>query len=224
LRDCPKNLPLNFNISKREFIQLTGHDSSIKTRKQPTTMIGCFITLTGSLAQQNASFYVNVIRGEIMRSISLVFLILIILISGCSGNNPTKERSIPMMLYDFNEPYRFPFEVNDVRTEISIDNPYALHQYVFHYKNKQTTQEINYILSNVIDKPEKVSEQGRKPIVLINGKMAYYEEDENSQSIWWESENGFLARFIYHVNGYRDQLGNYKLDESDLIDLANQVQ
>lgn len=42
-----------------------------------------------------------------MRSSSLVFLILIILISGCSGNNSTKERSIPMMLYEFNEPFRF---------------------------------------------------------------------------------------------------------------------
>ncbi|OME74116.1 hypothetical protein BK120_32090 [Paenibacillus sp. FSL A5-0031] len=159
-----------------------------------------------------------------MRSISLVFLILMILISGCSGHNPNKERIIPMMRYDFNEPFRFPFEVNEVRTEISIDDPYELHQYVFHYKNKQTTQEISYILSKVIDEPEKVSEQGKQPIELENGKQAYYKEDETSQSIWWKSENGFLARFIYYINGYHIQLGNYKLDESDLIDLANQVQ
>lgn len=95
-----------------------------------------------------------------MRSISFVFLILIILISGCSGSNPTEERSISM-LYDFNEPFRFPFEVNEVRTEIAIDNPDYLQQYIFHYKNKQTTQEIRFILSKVFDKPEKISEQGK---------------------------------------------------------------
>ncbi|MGM0885115.1 MAG: hypothetical protein ACQEXQ_29240 [Bacillota bacterium] len=158
-----------------------------------------------------------------MRSISFVFLILIILLSGCSGSNQTEERS-KAMLYDFNEPFRFPFEVNEVRTEIAIDNPDILQQYVFHYKNKQTTQEIRYIMSKVIDEPEKISEQGKQPFEIENGKQAYYEEDGTSQSIWWESENGFLARFVYFINGNLEQLGNYKLDESDLIDLANQVQ
>lgn len=158
-----------------------------------------------------------------MKSISFVFLILIIFISGCSGGNQTEDRS-KSILYDFNEPFRFPFEVNEVRTEIAIDNPDALQQYVFHYKNKQTTQEIRYILSKVMDEPEKISKQGKQPFDLENGKQAYYEEDETSQSIWWVSENGFLARFVYYVNGNLNKLGNYKLDESDLVDLTNQVQ
>ncbi len=37
-------------------------------------------------------------------------------------------------------------------------------------------------------------------------------------------ENGFLGRFVYYINGNLDQLGKYKLDESYLIDLVNQVQ
>ncbi|RUT43984.1 hypothetical protein EJP82_18805 [Paenibacillus anaericanus] len=158
-----------------------------------------------------------------MRNISFSFLVMIFLLSGCSSSNPTEERS-KSMLYDFYEPYRFPFEVNEVRTEIAIDNPDVLQQYIFHYKNKQTTQELRYILSKVIDEPEKISSQGKQPFELENGKQAYYEEDETSQSIWWEGEKGFLARFVYYINGNLNQLNNYKLDESDLIDLANQVQ
>ncbi|MEK5396227.1 hypothetical protein [Paenibacillus sp. FSL K6-2859] len=150
-----------------------------------------------------------------------VLLILIILISGCSGGNPDRNLT---MNYDFAEPFRFPFEVNEVRTEVEMDDPYALQQYVFHYKNKQTTQEIKLILSKVIDDPENISEVGKSPLTLKNGKQAYYEEDENSQSIWWESKDGFLARFVYYINGYLDPLGDYKLNDSDLIDLANQVQ
>jgi|GEM_PF-6731310 len=158
-----------------------------------------------------------------MRRISFVFLVLCFLISGCSGGNPAEERS-KSMHYDFSEPYRFPFEVNEVRTEIAIDDADVLQQYVFHYKNKQTTQEIRYILSKVIDEPEKISEQGKEPFELENGKHVYYEENETSQSIWWESKDGFLARFVYYINGNRDRLGENKLEVSDLINLVNQVQ
>ncbi|MBD7971066.1 hypothetical protein [Paenibacillus gallinarum] len=158
-----------------------------------------------------------------MRNISFSFLVLFFLISGCSSGNSTDQIS-KSMLYDFNEPFRFPFEVNEVRTEIAIDNPDVLQQYVFHYKNKQSTHEIRYILSKVIGKSEEISKQGKEPFELENGKQAYYEEDETSQSIWWESENGFLARYVYYINGNFDELGSYKLDQSDLIDLANQVQ
>lgn len=158
-----------------------------------------------------------------MRRISFVFLILCFLISGCSGGNPAEERS-KSMHYDFSEPYKFPFEVNEVRTEIAIDDADVLQQYIFHYKNKQTTQEIRYILSKVIDEPEKISEQGKEPFELENGKHVYYEEKETSQSIWWESKDGFLARFVYYINGNRDRLGENKLEVSDLINLVNQVQ
>lgn len=92
-----------------------------------------------------------------------VLLILIILISGCSGGNPDRNLT---MNYDFAEPFRFPFEVNEVRTEVEMDDPYALQQYVFHYKNKQTTQEIKLILSKVFDDPENISEVGKSPFTL----------------------------------------------------------
>ena len=158
-----------------------------------------------------------------MRCISFIFLILCFLISGCSGGTHIDTRS-KSMLYEFTEPFRFPFEVNDVRTEIAIENPDLLQQYVFHYKNKQTKQEIKYILSKVIDKPEEISKQGKQLVKLKNGEQAYYEEDETSQLIWWDGENGFLARFVYYINGNREQLGSNKLAQSDLIDLINQVQ
>ncbi|OZB94088.1 hypothetical protein [Paenibacillus sp. XY044] len=155
-----------------------------------------------------------------MRSFSFVFLILCFLISGCSGGTQI-DRS---MRYDFTEPYKFPFEVNDVRTEIAIDNPDYLQQYVFHYKNKQTKQEINYILSKVIGNPEEASKQSNHPVKLKNGKQAYYKEDDTSQFIFWDSENGFLARFVYYIDGNTERLGSNKLAQSDLIDLINQVQ
>ncbi|WP_336789675.1 hypothetical protein [Paenibacillus sp. MMO-177] len=158
-----------------------------------------------------------------MRSIPFVFLVLMFLISGCSRGNPTTERS-KSILNDFTEPTTFPFEVNEVRTEIEIDNPDVLQQYVFHYKNKQTTQEIRYILSKVIDEPEKISKQGKELFELENGIQTYYEEGETSQSIWWESQDGFLARFVYYINGNQNPLGEYKLARSELIDLVKQVQ
>lgn len=156
-----------------------------------------------------------------MRSF-FVFLILSFLISGCSTKHvEVHNKSI---LYDFTEPFKFPFEVNEVRSEITIDNPDYLHQFVFHYKNKQTMQEIRYILSKVIDNPEQISQKGKQPLELKSGKQAYYQEDMTSQSIWWEGENGFLARFVYYIDGNREQLGKDKLAKSDLIDLVNQVQ
>jgi len=159
-----------------------------------------------------------------MRSISFVLLILMLLIGGCSGGSQTKKE-IKTMLYDFNEPFRFPFEVNEVRTEVQVDNIDVIQQFIFHYKNKQTTQEIRYILSKVINQPEKLSNMGTSRLELKTGKVAYYDEDKTSQSIWWEGENGFLARFYYYINGNMEQLDdNNKLQISELIELTNQVQ
>ncbi|KRE70837.1 hypothetical protein [Paenibacillus sp. Soil750] len=158
-----------------------------------------------------------------MKNISFAILLVFLLMCGCSGNSALTERS-KSMIYDFKEPFRFPFEVNEVRTEIAIDNPDVLQQFVFHYKNNQTTQEIRYILSKVIDQPEKVSEKGKQIVKLENGKQAFYEIDETSQSIWWEGKNGFLARFVYDINGNSEQLDDNKLEVSKLLDLANQVQ
>ncbi|ULO05539.1 hypothetical protein H1230_20980 [Paenibacillus sp. 19GGS1-52] len=114
-----------------------------------------------------------------MRKHYSVFLIFLILMSGCSGSHQT-EKGITTMLYNFKEPSKFPFEVNEVHTEVSVDNIDVLQQFVFHYKNKQTTHEIRYILSKVMDKPEELSEVGIPTLELVNGKPAYYEEDESS--------------------------------------------
>lgn len=101
-----------------------------------------------------------------------------------------------------------------------------MHQFIYHYLNKETTQEIKYILSKVIDDDSYVFSEKEKmqPINLENGTHVYYEEDEYSQSIWWESQNGFLARFVYYINGNQNPLGEYKLTRSELIDLVKQVQ
>jgi hypothetical protein len=159
-----------------------------------------------------------------VRITSFVLLILIFLISGCNVSNQMVEINEPMS-YDFNEPVSFPFEVNEVHTVIDNIMSGYLQQFVFHYKNKQSTQEIRYILSKVMEKPQKLSDIGTPTLELENGKQAYYEDDGTSQSIWWEGENGFLARFVYYVNGNSVHLDdNNKLEISELINLANQVQ
>ncbi|NIK22437.1 hypothetical protein [Paenibacillus lupini] len=159
-----------------------------------------------------------------MRIRFVALLILCCLISGCSVEKQSED-STHSILYDFQEPTSFPFEVNDVRTEIAIDNVDTLHQFVFHYKNKQTTQEIKYVLSKVIDESETASYvKGMKPLEVINGKQTYYEEDDSSQSIWWENEKGFVARYVYYINGSQEPLGMNTLTESELIELVKQVQ
>ncbi len=44
-----------------------------------------------------------------MKNIPFALLILLFLLCGCSGNNETQEKS-KQMIYNFNEPVRFPFE------------------------------------------------------------------------------------------------------------------
>ncbi|MGG3799607.1 hypothetical protein [Metabacillus fastidiosus] len=104
-----------------------------------------------------------------------------------------------------------------------------MHQFVFHYRNKETTQQINYILSKVLKEPKdnEVLKDGKKEYKLNNGIAAFYEEDSKAQSLWWENEDGFLARYTYYINyidGNTRDLGEYKLEIRELIDLANQVQ
>ncbi|MET3209548.1 UNVERIFIED_CONTAM: hypothetical protein ABIC26_002495 [Paenibacillus sp. PvR008] len=60
-------------------------------------------------------------------------------------------------------------------------------------------------------------------VTLENGRQAYYHE-ETSQSLWWESENGFLARFVYYIQDNSVNLDDKKLDKNELIKLADRVQ
>jgi hypothetical protein len=143
-------------------------------------------------------------------------------LSGCI--NISKDEELQPIMYEFKEPTKFPFEVNDVSTNIDLEVPEYLHQFIFHYRNSKTTQQINYILSKVLEEPEKAPKDNVTEYKLINGVLAYYEEDQTSQSLWWETENGFLARFVYFTNGNTTELGDYKLEIEELVELANEVQ
>lgn len=159
----------------------------------------------------------------IIRTIFILMLIVTVVCSGCAGGGSQRNIKHPIR-YNINEPFAFPFEVNEVWTEIAIDNPDVLHQFIFHYKNKTTTQEIRYILSKSITQQETVSKEGKKQVILSNGQKAYYDEEVDTQSIWWEQDDGFLARLVYYCNGGKTTLDLYKLEESDIVDLANQIQ
>jgi hypothetical protein len=143
-------------------------------------------------------------------------------LSGCINNS--KDVELQPIMYEFKEPTKFPFEVNDVSTNIDLEVPEYLHQFIFHYRNTKTTQQINYILSKVLEEPEKVPNDNVTEYKLKNGVLAYYEEGQTSQSLWWETEKGFLARFVYFTNGNTTELGDYKLEIEELVELANEVQ
>ena len=138
--------------------------------------------------------------------------------------NHDSEQKVEPIRYEFKEPTQFPFEVNDVSTNIDLEAPDFLHQFIFHYRNIETTQQINYILSKVLEKPENAPNDNMTEYVLKNGVLAFYGEDETYQSLWWETEDGFLARYIYFINGNTTELGEYKLEVDELIKLANEVQ
>lgn len=160
-----------------------------------------------------------------MRKLYFITLIaLVLLVGGCSGGY-WADKGTKTMIYDFKEPVTFPFAVDDIRTEVAVDQIDELQQFIFHYKNKQTTQEIRYILSKVIDEPEKLSGSRSPNLQLANGKEAYYQVDGTTQSIWWEGEDGFLARLVYYIDGNMQELNDHNmLEDSELIQLADQVQ
>ncbi|MGG3889726.1 hypothetical protein [Metabacillus fastidiosus] len=110
--------------------------------------------------------------------LSLTFLLL----SACKSENKPEFNDL---MYEFKEPESFPFEVNDVATTIDIAQVDYMHQFVFHYRNKETTQQINYILSKVLKEPKdnEVLKDGKKEYKLNNGVAAFYEEDSKSQSL-----------------------------------------
>jgi hypothetical protein len=110
-------------------------------------------------------------------------------LSGCI--NITKDEELQPIMYEFKEPTKFPFEVNDVSTNIDLEVPEYLHQFIFHYRNSKTTQQINYILSKILEEPKKAPKDNVTEYKLKNGVLAYYEEDQTSQSLWWENGERF---------------------------------
>jgi hypothetical protein len=154
----------------------------------------------------------------------ILIIVVVLLLSACSTDKA--EVNTSPKRYNFKEPNSFPFEITEVSTEIDMEVPDHLHQVIFNYSNEDTTQQIKYIVSKVIEEPgdNKVSESFGTKYTLENGLLAYYEEDSTSQSLWWENEDGFLARYVYFVNGNTSELGDYKLEVSNLLEIANQVQ
>lgn len=59
--------------------------------------------------------------------------------------------------------------MDEVSTGIDIEGPQYLHQFIFIYRNKKTTQEIAYILSKVLKEPEKIdNKENMKVFKLID--------------------------------------------------------
>ncbi|MFD1019535.1 hypothetical protein [Thalassobacillus hwangdonensis] len=154
-------------------------------------------------------------------SVYVCLLAVFLMVSACSNDS---EKSAPPIMYNFKEPTSYPFEISEASTEIDIGKPDYLHQFIFTYYNEETTQRLKYIVSKVLGEQEELSKNDKIEYQLKNGVSAYYEETSTSQSLWWERHDGFLARYVYFTDNNRSELGNYKLEIEDFLDLANQVQ
>ncbi|WP_214833716.1 hypothetical protein [Exiguobacterium sp. s152] len=133
----------------------------------------------------------------------------------------------PPIEHAFEEPIAFPFEITRRYSEIDIAKPHHMHQFVFHYVNEETTQELRYIVHKVVDEPddmEDISSYGDQ-YVLADGTSAFYDEAEStSQGLWWINKNGFTARIIYYIDGNSIELDDEtRLPVQQLINLANQT-
>ncbi|EDL65307.1 hypothetical protein BSG1_10063 [Bacillus sp. SG-1] len=150
-------------------------------------------------------------------------LISVLLLSACGDKSEVDN--VPA-IYEFKEPNDFPFEITEVSTEIDLEVPNHLHQFIFYYSNEDTSQQLKYIVSKVLEEPEdnKATKDLGTEYTLENGLPAYYDERPGKQSLWWENADGFLARYVYFANDNTSEFGDNKLEVEDLLDLANQVQ
>ncbi|MCT4776015.1 MULTISPECIES: hypothetical protein [Exiguobacterium] len=129
--------------------------------------------------------------------------------------------------YAFEEPIAFPFEITQRYSEVDIENPHHMHQFVFNYVNEETAQELRYIVHKVVDEPEDVEDVSSygDQYVLADGTSAFYDEAEStSQGLWWINKDGFTARIIYYIDGNSVELDDEtRLPVQQLINLANQT-
>jgi hypothetical protein len=133
----------------------------------------------------------------------------------------------PPIRHVFEEPIAFPFEITRRYTEIDIQVPHHLHNFVFHYVNEETAQELRYIVLKVVDEPtdmDDLSSYGDQ-YVLADGTSAFYDETEStSQGLWWKNKDGFTTRIIYYIDGNSVELDDEtRLQVQQLINLANQT-
>jgi len=154
-----------------------------------------------------------------VKKIFILILFLVLLISGCSVNED--KDYFGWINYNFNLPYEFPFEIDKQYVELETTGYY--NQFVFHYINSNTSQEIKYIISIVNYESESHSFKEGLLITLDNGLEANYIEDDTSQSIWWDNGE-FSMRYIYYINGNQDELDDKKLDIESFVELVYQVQ
>ena len=61
----------------------------------------------------------------------ILLLLAFVLLSACGNGNP--ETNISTIMYDFKEPTTFPFNISEVSTDIDIEAPDHLHQFIFRY-------------------------------------------------------------------------------------------
>ncbi|TCI77935.1 hypothetical protein EVJ20_08235 [Exiguobacterium sp. SH0S1] len=133
----------------------------------------------------------------------------------------------PPIEHEFEEPTAFPFDITRRYSEIDIAKPHHMHQFVFHYVNEETTQELHYIVHKIVDEPnemEDISLYGDQ-YELADGTTAYFDETEStSQGLWWQNRDGFTARIIYYIDGNSVELDDEnRLSVQQLINLANQT-
>lgn len=133
----------------------------------------------------------------------------------------------PPIEHTFEEPIAFPFEITRRYSEIDIEKPHHMHQFVFNYVNEETAQELRYIVHKVVDEPdetEDISLYGDQ-YVLADGTSAFYDETEStSQGLWWINKDSFTARIISYIDGSSVELDDEtRLPVQQLINLANQT-
>lgn len=162
-------------------------------------------------------------KKRLMRLLGWLIVILALVELATDWPDPPN----PPIEHQFEEPIEFPFEITRRYTEVDIGVPHHMHQFVFHYANEETAQELRYIVDKVVDEPEDmedISSYGDQ-YVLADGTSAFYDEAEStSQGLWWINKNGFTARIIYYIDGNSVELEDEtRLPVQQLINLANQT-
>ena len=152
----------------------------------------------------------------------LLILAIIFLLFKQFNSNDYQENQFSLSI---KEPHEFPFVVNEVSTDIDILTNRGFHEYTFRYKNKETVQELKYIVSKPTKEPQDFELPGfltgdYKKYTIENGRVVYYQEDSETQFLWWSGSDGTLVRLVYSA----EQVNNTRLDVEELLNLANQVQ
>ena len=152
----------------------------------------------------------------------LLILIIIFLLFRQFNSNDYLENQFSLSI---KEPHEFPFVVDEVSTDINILKKQGFHEYVFRYKNKETAEELKYIVSKPTKEPQDFELPGfltsdYEKYTIENGGVVYYQENSETQRLWWNGSDETLVRFVY----FTAQGNNTRLDVEELLNMATQVQ